>query len=139
VIACDFHHGLRVVPRHELGAEIGSTIYYGGMVDESQRGLNPGALTSDGLAHTATKQVRNSFEHTRVEKIERDSRTVKWDGRSQPPRAALGARSIRRHQRLHRPRHAPRYRKRSFRIGSFISRRKFCLRNSPANSARATA
>ncbi len=34
VIAREFNHELRVVPRRELPSEIGSDIYYGGMVDE---------------------------------------------------------------------------------------------------------
>src|SRR6266481_1206074 len=34
VIEREFNHRLRVVPRHELQTEIGSAIYYGGMVDE---------------------------------------------------------------------------------------------------------
>src|ERR1700675_2736027 len=33
VIAHEFNHELRVVQRQDLDAEIGSTIYYGGMVD----------------------------------------------------------------------------------------------------------
>ena len=41
VIAREFDHQLRVVQRHELSAEIGSTIYYGGMVDEISAGVNP--------------------------------------------------------------------------------------------------
>src|SRR6516225_1654001 len=34
VIAREFNHRLRVVQKNELSAEIGSAIYYGGMVDE---------------------------------------------------------------------------------------------------------
>src|SRR5271154_4005448 len=34
VIASEFNHQLRVVPRDDLRSEIGSDIYYGGMVDE---------------------------------------------------------------------------------------------------------
>src|SRR6476646_3045206 len=34
LIEVEFNHPLRVVPRSDLQAEIGSTIYYGGMVDE---------------------------------------------------------------------------------------------------------
>src|SRR2546422_10531278 len=41
VIARGFNHQLRVVPRHELPAEIGSSIYYGGMGDEVSARLNP--------------------------------------------------------------------------------------------------
>src|SRR6202158_5832368 len=39
VIAREFNHQLRVVPRSELQSEIGSTVYYGGMVDEVSAGL----------------------------------------------------------------------------------------------------
>src|SRR5260370_5615205 len=41
VIAREFNHQLRVVPRGQLRGEIGSDIYYGGMVDEISAGLNP--------------------------------------------------------------------------------------------------
>ncbi len=41
VIAREFNHQLRVVQKNELNAEIGSNIYYGGMVDEVSAGLNP--------------------------------------------------------------------------------------------------
>src|SRR5882724_11362646 len=41
VIAREFNHQLRIVPRSELQSEIGSSIYYGGMVDEVSAGLNP--------------------------------------------------------------------------------------------------
>ena len=73
VIARDFNHTLRVVPRHDLAAEIGSTIYYGGMVDEVSAGLNPARYVA-GLARAATKAGAEILEHTRVEKIARDSR-----------------------------------------------------------------
>src|SRR5258708_1663230 len=41
VIAREFHHQLKIVPRHELRSEIGSDIYYGGMVDEISARMNP--------------------------------------------------------------------------------------------------
>jgi len=73
VIDRDFDHKLRVVERHELGAEIGSAIYYGGMVDEISAGCNPARYVA-GLARAATKAGAQIFEHTRVEMIQRDSR-----------------------------------------------------------------
>jgi glycine/D-amino acid oxidase-like deaminating enzyme len=73
VIGREFNHTLRVVQRHELGAEIGSTIYYGGMVDEVSAGLNPARYVA-GLARTAAKAGATIFERTRVQRIERDSR-----------------------------------------------------------------
>src|SRR5947208_12887423 len=50
LIKREFNHALRIVPRSELGAEIGSDIYFGGMVDETSAGLNP-ARDVAGLAH----------------------------------------------------------------------------------------
>ena len=73
VVEREFNHKLRVVPRHELSAEIGSTIYYGGMVDEVSAGCNPARYVA-GLARAAMQAGAEIFEHTRVEAIERDSR-----------------------------------------------------------------
>ncbi len=44
VIAREFNHQLRVVQRHELQTEIGSDIYYGGMVDEVSAGAESGTV-----------------------------------------------------------------------------------------------
>src|SRR5258708_6463312 len=41
VIAREFNHQLRVVPRGQLRGEIGSDIYYGGMVNAASDRLNP--------------------------------------------------------------------------------------------------
>src|SRR5258708_13265366 len=46
VISREFNHKLRVVQRQELSEEIGSTIYYGGMVDEVSAGANPARYLS---------------------------------------------------------------------------------------------
>src|SRR5438445_1453452 len=73
VIAREFNHHLRVVPKSELHTEIGSDIYYGGMVDEVSAGLNP-ALYVAGLALAADRAGAVIFERARVEKIEREAR-----------------------------------------------------------------
>lgn len=73
VIDRDFNHKLRVVPRNELPAEIGSTIYYGGMVDEISAGCNPARYVV-GLGRAVTKAGGQIYEHTHVNAIERDSR-----------------------------------------------------------------
>lgn len=73
VIATEFNHTLRVVPRQELSSEIGSSIYYGGMVDEVSAGCNPARYVA-GLARAAIKAGAEIFEHARVGSIERDSR-----------------------------------------------------------------
>src|SRR5271165_1466219 len=52
VIDRDFDHKLRVVQRHELSAEIGSAIYYGGMVDEVSAGCDA-SRCADFRAHAS--------------------------------------------------------------------------------------
>src|SRR5580692_68625 len=54
VIAREFDHQLRIVPRNELGGEIGSAIYYGGMVDDVSAAVNPARYLA-GLAQAALK------------------------------------------------------------------------------------
>src|SRR5277367_6583659 len=66
VIAREFNHQLRVVQRNELSTEIGSDIYYGGMVDEVSAGLNPARYVA-GLGRAAMKAGAGIFEHARVE------------------------------------------------------------------------
>ena len=73
VIAREFNHKLRVVQKHELSLEIGSTIYYGGMVDEVSAGCNPAGYVA-GLARAAMNAGAEIFENSRVQTIERDSR-----------------------------------------------------------------
>ena len=73
IIAREFNHTLRVVQKNELSSEIGSTIYYGGMVDEASAGCNPARYVA-GLARAAIKAGAEIFEHARVRTIQRDSR-----------------------------------------------------------------
>jgi len=73
VVAREFNHKLRIVPRTELRAEIGSNIYHGGMVDEISAGVNPARYVA-GLATAATGAGACVIERTRVRNIERDFR-----------------------------------------------------------------
>jgi glycine/D-amino acid oxidase-like deaminating enzyme len=73
VIAREFGHALRVVPRNELQSEIGSPIYHGGLVDETSAGVNPARYVA-GLGRAAERAGVAIVENTRVEKIERESR-----------------------------------------------------------------
>jgi len=77
VIAREFNHQLRIVPRQELRSEIGSDIYYGGMVDEISAGLNPARYVA-GLGTAAIRAGACLMEGARVERIERES----WHGES---------------------------------------------------------
>jgi glycine/D-amino acid oxidase-like deaminating enzyme len=73
IMAREFNHTLRVVQKNELSSEIGSTIHYGGMVDEVSAGCNPARYVA-GLARAAIKAGAEIFEHARVQTIQRDSR-----------------------------------------------------------------
>jgi glycine/D-amino acid oxidase-like deaminating enzyme len=73
VIAREFHHTVHVIEKNDLDREIGSTIYYGGMVDEISAGCNPARYVA-GLARAAIKAGAQIFEHTRVNSIARESR-----------------------------------------------------------------
>ena len=70
VIAKEFNHELRVIPRHELANELGSSIYFGGLVDETSAGLNPARYVT-GLAQAAMRASAQVHENTRVLEITR--------------------------------------------------------------------
>jgi glycine/D-amino acid oxidase-like deaminating enzyme len=73
VIAREFNHELRVVPRDQLRSEIGSEIYYGGMVDEISAGLNPARYVA-GLGAAALRAGAQICEQTRLQSIQREAR-----------------------------------------------------------------
>jgi glycine/D-amino acid oxidase-like deaminating enzyme len=70
VIAKEFNHQLRIISRSQLAAEIGSGIYFGGMVDETSAGVNPARYTA-GLASAALKAGAVIYENARVQKVTR--------------------------------------------------------------------
>src|SRR5215469_9927291 len=61
IIEVEFNHRLRVVPRSDLDAEIGSSIYFGGMVDETSAGCNPARYVA-GLARGAMNSGAELYE-----------------------------------------------------------------------------
>jgi glycine/D-amino acid oxidase-like deaminating enzyme len=73
VIAREFNHQLRVVSGDQLRGEIGSDIYYGGMVDEISAGLNPARYVA-GLGAAAMRAGAKIAERTRLQNIQRESR-----------------------------------------------------------------
>jgi glycine/D-amino acid oxidase-like deaminating enzyme len=72
VIAREFNHELRIIPRGELGREIGSNIYFGGIVDETSAGVNPAQYVS-GLASAALRAGACVYENVRVQNIQSSS------------------------------------------------------------------
>jgi glycine/D-amino acid oxidase-like deaminating enzyme len=93
IIARECNHQLRIVPRHELETEIGSCIYYGGMVDEVSAGLNPARYVA-GLAQAAIRAGAQILENTRVERVAREPRQGTPGWRLTTSRGPLWARDV---------------------------------------------
>jgi glycine/D-amino acid oxidase-like deaminating enzyme len=93
VIAHEFNHQLRVVQKHELSSEIGSTIYYGGMVDELSAGANPARYVA-GLGRAAMKAGAEIFERTRVESLHRESNRSESGWKITTSQGTLWARDV---------------------------------------------
>jgi glycine/D-amino acid oxidase-like deaminating enzyme len=93
VIAHEFNHQLRVVQKHELSSEIGSTIYYGGMVDEVSAGANPARYVA-GLGRAAMKAGAEIFERTRVESLHRESNRSESGWKITTSQGTLWARDV---------------------------------------------
>jgi len=72
IIAREFNHQVRIVPPGELHSEIGSGIYYGGMVDEISAGVNPARYVS-GLAAAALRAGAPIAERTHVTAVRKAS------------------------------------------------------------------
>lgn len=93
VIAREFNHRLRVVPRGELRNEVGSDIYYGGMVDETSVGVNPARYVA-GLGEAAMRAGAQVAEQTKVEEVRREARNGAAGFRLQTSRGTLWARNV---------------------------------------------
>jgi glycine/D-amino acid oxidase-like deaminating enzyme len=72
LIQREFNHQRQIVSKDELRGEIGSDIYFGGMVDETSAGLNPAQYVA-GLARAAQRAGVSLHDHTRVQKVESKS------------------------------------------------------------------
>jgi len=119
VIAREFNHQLRVVQKNELSGEIGSKIYYGGMVDEVSAGLNPARYVA-GLGRAAMKAGAEIFEHAGVQKIERAAREGQQGWKISTERGALWAQEVFVGTSGYTGSATPALRKKIIPIGSFI-------------------
>jgi glycine/D-amino acid oxidase-like deaminating enzyme len=119
VIAREFNHTLRVVQRNELSAEIGSRIYYGGIVDEVSAGLNPARYVAE-LGRAAIKAGAEIFEHTRVHSMQRDPSRGEAGWKVSTSRGALWARDVFVATSGYTGAATPALRQRIIPIGSFI-------------------
>jgi len=93
VIAREFNHQLRIVPRYELRSEIGSEIYFGGMVDETSAGVNPARYVA-GLGAAAMRAGARICERSRLQNIQHQSRDGASGFRLNTTRGAIWARDV---------------------------------------------
>jgi glycine/D-amino acid oxidase-like deaminating enzyme len=93
VIGREFNHQLRVIPRDELRSEIGSDIYFGGMVDDVSAGLNPARYVA-GLGAAAMRAGAQVSEHTQLKNIQRESRGGAAGFKLNTSRGATWARNV---------------------------------------------
>jgi glycine/D-amino acid oxidase-like deaminating enzyme len=119
VIAREFNHQLRVIQKRELSTEIGSTIYYGGMVDEVSAGLNPAHYVA-GLGRAAVMAGAAICEHTRVEGMQRETRQGESGWKITTSKGALWAHEIFVGTSGYTGRATPALQKKIIPIGSFI-------------------
>lgn len=115
----EFHHELRIIPKSELRAEIGSDIYFGGMVDETSAGLNPARYVA-GLADAAQRAGAYLFDHTRVTSVEPETNNGARKFRVVTPKGTLTAREVILASGAYTTEATPGLRKKIIPIGSYI-------------------
>ncbi len=115
----EFNHELRIIPKNELRSEIGSDIYFGGMVDETSAGLNPARYVA-GLAHAAQRVGACLYDHTRVTSVEPETNNNARKFRVQTSRGSLTAREVILASGAYTTEATPALRKKIIPIGSYI-------------------
>lgn len=93
LIEKEFNHKLRVVAKSHLHNEIGSEIYYGGLVDEVSAGVNPARYVA-GLATAAKHAGAILFDHTPVQTVQRESNNGAPGFLVRTPKGRLLARDV---------------------------------------------
>ena len=89
----EFGHKLRIVEKADLQSEIGSPIYYGGMVDEVSAGVNPARYVA-GLGLAAAKAGAEIYEKSRVLGLERGTQNGSSGWKVATSRGTLQAREV---------------------------------------------
>jgi glycine/D-amino acid oxidase-like deaminating enzyme len=93
LIQHEFNHELRIIPKSQLRSEIGSDIYFGGIVDETSAGLNPARYVA-GLAQAAQRSGACLHDHTRVTCIQQETKNGARKFRLQTSNGAITAREV---------------------------------------------
>jgi glycine/D-amino acid oxidase-like deaminating enzyme len=115
----EFNHELRIIPKKELRGEIGSSIYFGGMVDDTSAGLNPARYVT-GLAHAAQRAGACLHDHAPVEKIEAESQNGARQFRVRTSKGAITAREVILASGAYTTEATPALRRKIIPIGSYI-------------------
>jgi len=119
LIEKEFNHKLRVVDRGQLRDEIGSSIYFGGLVDEVSAGLNPARYVA-GLATAARHAGASLFDHTRAETVQRESNNGTQKFRLRTSKGSMLARDVLLASGAYTTNASPKLRKKIIPIGSYI-------------------
>jgi glycine/D-amino acid oxidase-like deaminating enzyme len=115
----EFNHPLRIIPKSDLGSEIGSDIYYGGLVDETSAGVNPAQYVT-GLAKAAQRAGAFLFDHARVTHIAPESLNGIRRFRVSTSRGSLAAKEVLLASGAYTTSATPALRKKVIPIGSYI-------------------
>jgi glycine/D-amino acid oxidase-like deaminating enzyme len=115
----EFGHELRIVSKDELRSEIGSEIYYGGLVDETSAGLNPAQYVA-GLAKAAQRAGALLFDHARVTGVVPEAANGSRRFRLQTARGSLAAKEVLLASGAYTTSATPALRKKVIPIGSYI-------------------
>jgi len=115
----EFGHELRIVPKGELRSEIGSEIYFGGMVDETSAGLNPAQYVA-GLAKAAARAGACLYDGVRVTGVKPEGKNGSRKYRVETSRGTLTAREVLLASGAYTTSATPGLRKKVIPIGSYI-------------------
>jgi len=118
-IKSEFNHELRIIPKNALQSEIGSQIYFGGMVDETSAGVNP-ARYVHGLAKAAQRHGACLFDHTRVTRVSSQPNGASGSFRVETTRGSLTAKEVLLASGAYTTDATPSLRKKVIPIGSYI-------------------
>jgi glycine/D-amino acid oxidase-like deaminating enzyme len=119
LIQREFNHELRIIPKKELRAEIGSDIYFGGMVDDASAGLNPARYVS-GLARAAQRAGACLYDHTRVTSVTQETNNGARKFRVQTSSGSISAREVILASGAYTTEATPALRRKIIPIGSYI-------------------
>jgi glycine/D-amino acid oxidase-like deaminating enzyme len=119
LIKREFNSDRRIIPKSELLGEIGSDIYFGGMVDDTSASLNPARYVA-GLAHAAQRAGACLYDHTRVTSVEPSTNNGARKFRLQTSKGPVTAREVLLASGAYTTEATPVLRKKIIPIGSYI-------------------